>query len=676
MLGDAAEWLRAKSDFDGLPTGSESVELDVDTINRYRTRASSALINIGMVGTFSSGKSFLVSALQGKLDYAPVRGEDGMSSDRYLGLLYSSGRATTVCPASVQPVDDSSGVDASGRGFLRVSFADQPSQWHDIGNSPDQRKLAAYTSSDEQAAAESRSAEHLGRTLAEVEVLISGPEMPAKLYDLPGTESPHALHDVIAERAWQDSDCFVFVTQATRTLSQPDLDLINKLHEHHVRAMGKKVLWVMTGIDRAATIDYRDRAEWQETLARNDAYLRESLHGVDGVDKFIGRGFIPVSAAWEARGRWLRAQGDEGDRLGGENLIARSGMHALRDELRDLIAAGTGRRHLSTVAHEAKMVLVPHHRALVEYLDSARLPLERLATEREDLAERALHLKTAIDALREQLESALRAHLRNVRHSFRGLAGHLREVLADEVDGVDLTKEKEVARLDALKERVLQQWVAHEENGPGRVWGRGYREFTNGVLATVRAAVDETWRVDIKSVGASRVDLDEIMVEPSPRHRTEGADMISTISGWTGISTPVATAVAALATGTPAITGLAAPALVTVLATAIYWVRTRGERRQSSRDLLREEWVDDLKTVADQYCESYLLAAGARGTVLIDRAVELLSQRRDELSLKIIVVESRLAAPGNLDLSETIARLEPLCRKGESLLAELTGFIE
>lgn len=102
-------------------------ELDevVQTIRKLRIRATSSMINVAFLGSFSSGKCFLVGGLQGKLEYAPITDDNGMVSDHYIGLLHSASKATTACPATVVPVDDSAEIDASGRGFLRVKFADE-----------------------------------------------------------------------------------------------------------------------------------------------------------------------------------------------------------------------------------------------------------------------------------------------------------------------------------------------------------------------------------------------------------------------------------------------------------------------------------------------------------------------------------------------------------------------
>jgi hypothetical protein len=46
------------------------------TIRQLKVRAASSLINVAFVGGYSSGKSFLISGLQNRLEYEPVVGDN------------------------------------------------------------------------------------------------------------------------------------------------------------------------------------------------------------------------------------------------------------------------------------------------------------------------------------------------------------------------------------------------------------------------------------------------------------------------------------------------------------------------------------------------------------------------------------------------------------------------
>jgi hypothetical protein len=105
-LEQASRWLHMPPKLEFTKT-TEFIHWDeraLRTIRQLQLRATSALINVGLIGEFSSGKSFLVGGLQGRLEYAPVTNDDGMTSDQYIGILHSASKASTACPASVVPV--------------------------------------------------------------------------------------------------------------------------------------------------------------------------------------------------------------------------------------------------------------------------------------------------------------------------------------------------------------------------------------------------------------------------------------------------------------------------------------------------------------------------------------------------------------------------------------------
>src|SRR5262245_5672457 len=72
-----------------------SLYSDVHAIGRLRTRAAPALINVALLGGFSSGKSFLVSGLQRRMELKRVS-----MADKYIGLLPSAPTPTTAYPAT------------------------------------------------------------------------------------------------------------------------------------------------------------------------------------------------------------------------------------------------------------------------------------------------------------------------------------------------------------------------------------------------------------------------------------------------------------------------------------------------------------------------------------------------------------------------------------------------
>uniref|UniRef100_UPI001EF45BA8 hypothetical protein n=1 Tax=Frankia sp. CiP3 TaxID=2880971 RepID=UPI001EF45BA8 len=183
-LARSEAWLRRTV---AMPdTAAESlrdVERDAEAIGKLRTRAASTLINVALLGAFSSGKSFLLSGIQGGLELVQVQSGDGSSADKFVGLLPSAPVPANACPASVVPVGEETDFDASGSGYLRVRFVGS-GEWEDVGNSPVPSMIAAYVMQDADVADRLRA--HRDREVAEIQISISDHRIPAKLYDLPG----------------------------------------------------------------------------------------------------------------------------------------------------------------------------------------------------------------------------------------------------------------------------------------------------------------------------------------------------------------------------------------------------------------------------------------------------------------------------------------------------------
>jgi hypothetical protein len=643
------------------------------TIRQLQVRASSSLINVAFVGGFSSGKSFLIGGLQNRLDYERVegRGPNEIASERYIGLLFSAPRETTACPATIVPVDNTGEHDASDRGYLMVRFVDSL-EWEGIGNSQPPAVVAAYTTQQDDIIINRLTSRHREREVAEVEILLGESSLPAKLYDLPGHGSLRPVHDEISNKAWADADCIVFVTQATQTLGKADDELIGRLHSHHI-ATEKKIIWVVTGIDRANVRRNLsdDKIAWQETRDTDTDYLKQRYPAPHGqINRFLGAdGFIGVSPAWEAYGKWLLRQGREEE---GRNYIAASHMSQLRKFLTDLIENDTGRRHIAQVAREARGLMRPRVVFLREMLDTARTPLDELAGERDRLSGRLQELQSAIPGVRNQLNDVRRAYLREFQAQFKGLADFLHSELDEKIREADLIKEREAASIDRRKAELLKEWQANR--GPGRVWREKSDEFVSTAATRVQVVLRDTHPVDGLGSAAARVNPDQLRVPASERYRTSAQDILGQVSAVVGISTPV---LGGLAAAAGIISGpfLAIPVGVTLAAALIYGVARRLRVKSNAGDLLRQAWIQSLDEQAKQYEAILTTAFAGNLTSVIDRAAELLAERATELSRKIILTVETLNAPDKAKLSELVARLDPFCDQGVMLISQLDGFI-
>lgn len=669
LLDRAERWLDgiAGSDIHFEESRQTALAESLRKVRALRTRAVSNLLTVAFLGQFSSGKSFLIGGLQERLDHLQVADGDGLAAEQYLGLLHSAAQPVNACPAVVVPVEAGSvggPDDAAGRpgeAFYRVRFVESET-WADLGWSPAPAVVAAYTTQDPQTVARGRAPAHRSLTVAEVEVLLPDAALPAKLYELPGMNSVYAVHDEIANDAWMNADCFVYVSQATHTLTQQEIELITRLHRQHL-GTGKRVIWALTGIDRAASVDFDGKPQWRAAVEANNAYLTENFPPpAGGIDTFQGEGFIAVSPAWEAKGRWHLGRGEARD---GQTLIAASRMNTLRRSLRDLIEANTGRRHLAGVAGEARGLLISHQRMLIGMLEYARTPLDQLSTELAGLHSRLRTLRSAITVTRERLDVALHQHVRVTERRFDGLAELLRMKLADEIAAANLADDETVNRLEARKAQLIQEWVTR---GPQQVWEKQFREFSDDVLGTVRLALRDTRGANL-GPDTTRLDIADLTVSPSERYRPTPQDWLQQAAGVVSLSTPVLTVLATLAGAGTAVAVL--PAGVAVVAGVLYTYLARNRRRSAELDHLRQRWMSDLDRAAAEYRESFVALAYLCGTEMIGRAMEILTERTEEILQQIVLVERRLDEPGLADLTGLVASLDPQVRAGAGILEEL-----
>ncbi|MFB7271992.1 dynamin family protein [Streptomyces sp. NPDC056244] len=663
-------WLRAASDAPETPAGwPEDLLGDADTVKRLRTRAASALINVALLGAFSSGKSFLLSGLQSGLELVEVPTGDGRTADKFVGLLPSSPAPTTACPASVVPVDGQSAVDASGTGYLRVRFTDSPEdEWEDVGNSPAPSVVAAYAMQD--ADVTDRLREHRGREVAELEIMLAGARLPAKLYDLPGYGSPNPVHDEIVRAAMADADCFMYVSHATRTLSERDLDLIRFLYDHYLLS-GKRVVWVVTAIDAASNLDLRNDPEWKASIARNNAYLRDNFKLPGGRPDlgFIGEGFLPVSPALEARAVKLSEDGDEAK---ARRLRAEGRMDTLHRAIEELINRGTGTRHIAAVAAEARVLLTPRRQLLDERLSTERLEIDELKELLTSQQQRMESLDSALPRLREDLERKLQNRIARSVRPFSRLAGHLHGELDATIKATDLTKPARANEIQVSKAQALRTWL-EGPTGPATLWTEQFAAFKQDVVQTVEQALGDQELAG--RLPEFSLDVAGLSSTPLPARRPASRhDVVQRAAALVGIVTPVAASGGWLYGLAAAGTIFPPAGLVAGVAAAVYLVIQRRKGAISSLEALQDEWISAMDAEVTAVMDQFTLATSVQGTDVIDHLADNLAQYREQLEQSRDLVRERIANPENQVRQGLIDELEPLCTEGRLLVDTLRGF--
>jgi hypothetical protein len=660
VLGDCERWLDTLGDLPSVPPDIEGVAADIDHLRGQRTRTLSTLLNVGLLGRQSSGKSFLINGLQGGLEYFPITDEDGSQADEYLGILPTSANPTTACPSTVAPVENDPSVSASGRGLLRVKFAG--SEWIEIGADLPPSVVAAYGSAEGNVT--DRNREHINRHVEAVELLISDFRLQVKFFDLPGSESPIEEHELIMRKAWGEVDCFIYVSQATSALTVNELDLMRDLYEHHLKT-GKRVLWALTGIDRATQREH-GQAAWRSVLTTNNAYLQSHFPNPDGaLGMFIDGGFLPVSAAWEAQADFLEAKNSAATAL-----RRRSGMSILRDQLQELIDSGAGHRHLALVADEARWLIRRRQRTISDTLAAHQVSVGELADQQTSVGERLTRAASLTRSIDTQLHEELDRRVRNVERLFKDLADMLHGGLDELIDAGPLSAEH-AHQIDVRQAQLFAEWMT-APNGPATAWERELKEFDAISRTRLRLELGED-TAGARLVSPGSLDTSRFLVQTNGNHSIGIYGLIQTAAATVGVAGPIAGGAVWLMTSL-SLTFIAVPVGAAVLAAiSIAKLTDVIKDRETQIRKARNERKRMLDGLADQARASFTEVAHGQGQLLIDAVGAHLAQYQDRLGSTLVQILERIESKDIARSREIIARLTPVDQAGRQIITALQG---
>jgi hypothetical protein len=666
-LRQAEQWIRAIDGFQArqqLPiTRVEDLGRETSQIRALRTRAASTLLTVAFLGEFSSGKSFLISGLQGHLKLEQVQG-NGRALHKYTGLLPSSPRPTNSCPATVVPVEAlASAKDNRNASVLRVRFS-HSTEWEEL-SSEDSPLIAAAYATDLPEYVAGRRDSHRQLEVAEVELLITDHLLPAKLYDLPGHNAPNKVHDGIVRELMQNADCFVYVSKATRVLSESDLELIRFLYNHH---NGKKVIWAVTAIDLAQDVGFDNRPNWMASVAQNNEYLKKNFVTPDGEPDlaFFGDGFVGVSPALEAQGRFLQGT----DPTFASTAIAESRMADIRRILTDVIEAGSGHRHLVDVATEARAIIHRRQQELNEILATERVPFDELEQEESALQKNIEDLNLALESIRSSLSSLLERRLRKIMIAFssEALSKELHRQLDDQIRQANLRSERVVNQLEVRRTQVVRDWFLGE-NGPTAQWDAELESLRNEATLALRQTIRLRQTAE-NGHGADAFNLDLLRFSSRDRSAAEAEDVLDRAMSMASHVVPLAgTVVATIGAATGSILFL--PVGLGVIAAGAWTAFRRRRRADTVLELLREEEIRHLDHVASEAASWFAMNASVVGNDLVYRTCEIAQHQRTQAANSLVRVRQRRAQLANVERQELIRELEAMCAEGKKLLTSL-----
>jgi hypothetical protein len=627
-----------------------------------RTRAASALINVAMFGAFSSGKSFLVSGLQGRLEVIEIQGTDGLFAEKFIGLLPSSPEPASACPAQVVPVEEDVGFDTSGNGFLRARFIDS-AEWQEIGNSPAPAVVAAYAMAS--ADVSNRLPRHRTREVVEVEILLSNFMIPAKLYDLPGYGSPLSAHDTIIKTAMHDADCFIYVARANRTLAEEDLDLIRALYDH-CRAWKKRVIWVLTGIDTATQLNHLNIPAWRTIIDRNTRYLEENFtkNGQPDAD-FVGEGFIPVSPAAEARAARYAADGNSRD--AGRHQAA-SQMEYLRLVLRNIIEQESGRKHVAEIAGKARSMVAPLANAVRARLQEERLPLDAVISLMAAQQESLQRVDAAIPILRIELDNSLRDRVKRASRPFDDLGRYLHSELDAKIRDTDIRAPRKANYIQVARTQALQTWL-DEPSGVAELGEAQLGQFKQDVIGWMRRNLGT--EESVGELRGSRFSIENLDLSLQQARRGAGQDIVGRTAAVLGIAAPIAASAVWIGSALGASVVFPPAAIVAGAAGLVYMGVQLFKKKITSLEVMQREWVTDIDNLALAVKDRFELSMGSQCTAMIDAAADNLASYRRQLAESMARMRDRIADPGFQMRQGFVDQVAPLSEEAGIIMESL-----
>ncbi|MFB8000347.1 hypothetical protein ACFC4G_47305 [Streptomyces sp. NPDC056002] len=343
-------------------------------------------------------------------------------------------------------------------------------------------------------------------------------------------------------------------------------------------------------------------------------------------------------------------------------------METLRQAIEDLISTGTGTRHISAVATEAQVLMVPRHQVLAERLRNERLEIDELKELLKSQQRRLELLDTTLPRMREDLERKLQNRIARIVRPFSRLAAHLHTELDDIIRDTDLNRPTKANQIQVSKAQTLRRWL-ESPTGPATLWTEQFEAFKKDVVQTVDQAFGDK---DLAGrLPDFTFDVNNLSVPQQNRRSTTTHDVVQRAAALVGIVTPVAASGGWLY-GLAAAGTLFPPAgLVAGVAALVFLGVQRRKGRISSLHVLQDEWISTMDSEVAAIKDQFTLATSVQGTDVIDHLMDNLAQYREQLEQSRDHVGERIAHPDNQLRQGLIDQLEPLCTEGRTLLASL-----
>ncbi|NER00128.1 MAG: hypothetical protein F6K30_26090 [Cyanothece sp. SIO2G6] len=605
--------------------------------------------------------------------------------EQYAPLLPASSIHTSSCPVAVEPSRSGYSDDFT----FEVLFEGADTwEW----KSPATTAIVqAYVTDLPNVRSHRLSNEDRTRTVCAAKIGLKTAIMNARLYDLPGFGAIDADYGGVIRNFIQQTDCIVYVAAAMKPLDENDLELLRSIHTHH-RLTRKPVFFVLTQIDRAWNYDESSgKIQWETVRDANNGFLEQKFLTADGkIDStFIGEGFIPVSPAFDAKGRALATQNPEDS----QKYVADSGMEFLRQGFNDYLKNTSGPKHLVELALETQRLLSRLSQDIKQRYADESTPIR-------DAQRKIKGYKAQCGTIIEKKTKAVQ-DLENlgqveITRAFASsdpdnLALYLSEHLSEKIKSTNVLQGKEIDSIDADKARLVQDWMNRNTKGLIPRWLSCWESFKGQSNALIDRLLTEALVAKQEAQGSDsdgEADITEAKVEERliTRYVDERAEafkdtfdlMSKTWGAWT-----IVAGLGAAVSSVPQVIALlgvsSTPVGLGLLATALIGASYNHHKLSKQLNERREMMIAEFPEYAQKIVKEYRIQAEEIVNSRIGFLIEIIDNEIDSLSNSISLLEQRLGTDESLDRGRRLEKLADLiqeCQEVDNKIKELCSSAE
>jgi predicted GTPase len=493
--------------------GSEDVEALARTIARLRD----GRFVLAVVGEFSSGKSFLLNALLGKVAF-----EERPGGKRIAGLLATdiNPSTATITELSYSPDETAMAIFANGR-EERVPLG-RLARFVAVA---EEGKLHDATDADDSGAPV------LVRVAVDSAFLQGG----FVVADTPGLASINPAHRRATLSYLPGADAVLYLIDTQQPFTEGDasfLGIVRRYIESVFIVQTKIDLWRMAEGSRPPTGSGQATEAWQAAAHRIVAQAAKHAPGTP---------VFPLSAREYAEGLLRRD----------EALIAQSRFPEFLSALDASLVATTGRSRLRRAAGEARRIATRTADVLAFAADALETPPDELRARRDAVAPALGAFEAAADAARTRLNDAGASLAQTTRARGAETRNALARTLMRAFDTADVARLRDRAKLHILVDDVLATAVGRFAADAAELVAKRLRDEAKSASASVVAAARDADRDAVLAPLLDAIAAERLPVTEDAA-RAFGADASS--GAWsTDLETGLRSSIVLGALGGPAV---------------------------------------------------------------------------------------------------------------------------